>query len=144
MVLSCLYVLLVMQQLPFSWTVFSRVLVSQATLEDRDNVSLQSRGQGCSLSSIIKIIPHSVSSLPVLQDLDSLNSGSSCNRSNHVFRHHLPFHVVLWELGWQAGTNAYALMAAISVSNKVLCCWQVPCVLLASRNLWQASLLGCR
>lgn len=38
------------------WTPFSRVFVKWMAVEDRDNVFLQSKGQVCLLSSIIKIM----------------------------------------------------------------------------------------
>lgn len=103
-----LCILQVRHQLPFFWTIFSRMFVKQTTLRYRDSVSLWSKGQACLLF--------------ITNDSGFLNSRFPyCRAIHYVGKYPLAFSALLfgnWGLGklapkcWISGYCLYSFSIA--------------------------------
>jgi hypothetical protein len=124
--ISCISAHLVVRNLLLYYEQFFHILfVTQTALDDKEKylspeqwtslfttqyhkeISLRSRGQ--------------INLLPILKDLESLCRGSLfCSTVHHKNKYHLPSwgHAVGTEV-WETGTNFYALIIIVALSNKL-------------------------
>ena len=116
-----------------SQIIFSRAFIHQTTLEDRDDVSPQSKIQVCLQASRIEVVP-----LSEAKSRGFLSSAFSSENAAHCWlrcRHHLcslchPLGIRAQEVVRK--TNPDILAIAIAGSNKVPCLWPRGIYLLAT------------
>lgn len=113
---------------PLFGSIFSRMCVQWTSLEDRDTVSLQSKGQNA-------YCHYEIFRFPKLRFL-SCNEIPCVHRVTRLSSHH---HVGIG--GEEADTNADTPAAAVAMSIKLsfVSDLEVSCLLPASMKLWQAN-----